>query len=138
MENREKCSITAKLKTFLQIGKSVRSVKTPDIFTSIIPMYYLSKFTGLAPFSLTYTHDKQSRVRVALRTSVPAVLYTVLLIIVITAAQCFVLKFYRNVTHPFGNEKTKQVIVLESVVSGITCITSLANSLKKFGKKWIH
>ena len=48
-----------------------------DIFDSIIPMYYMSKLMGLAPLSLAYTHDKEDRVAVTLKTSVTAVLYTV-------------------------------------------------------------
>ena len=62
------------MKKFLQMAKGVRSVKKTDIFDSIIPMYYLSKLMGLAPISLAYTHDKQDRVAVTLKTSVPAVL----------------------------------------------------------------
>ena len=77
------------------MGKGVKSVKKTGIFDSIIPMYYLSNLMGLAPLSLAYTHDIQGRVGVTLETSVPAVLYTVLLITGIAAAQCFVLKFYR-------------------------------------------
>jgi len=115
--------------------KGVRSVKKSDIFASIIPMYYLSKLMGLAPLSLAYTHDKQGRHAVTLKTSVPAVLYTVLLIIGIAAAQCFVLTIIRFYTLPFGTEKTKQVLVSEFVVIGISCITSLAIGLTRIRKE---
>jgi len=117
------------------MGKGVRSVKKADIFASIIPIYYLSKCTGLAPLSLAYTHDKQGRDMVTLKTSVPAVLYTVLLIIGIAAAQFFVLTFYRFDTLPFGTKETKQVIVSEFVLRGITCFTSLATSLTRIRKE---
>ena len=76
------------------------------------------------------THDKQNRVGVTLTTSVPAVLYTVLLIIGIATAQCFVLRFYRFDTLPFGIKK-KLVYLSEFVLCGITGVTSLDSSLKK-------
>ena len=101
---------TAKMKKFLQMGKGVRIVKKSDILTRIIPMYYLSKYTGLAPLLLAYTHYKQGRVGVTLKTSVPAVLYTGLLITGIAAAQFFALKFFRYDTLNFGTEQTKQVL----------------------------
>ena len=123
------------MKKFLQKGKGVRSVKKSDIFSSIIPMYYLSKLTGLAPLSLAYTHDKQCRDGITLKTSVPAVLYTVLLIIGIAATQIFVLTFYRFDTLPFGTEKTKQVEVSQFVLRGITGVTSLSISLKRIRKE---
>ena len=122
------------MKKFLQIGKGVRSVKTPDIFASIIPIYYLSKCTGLAPLSLVYTHDKQGRDGVTLKTSVPAMLYTVLLIIGIAAAQCFGLRAYTVDSLPFGTKEIKQVLVSEFVLRGITIITSLAASLTRIRK----
>jgi len=122
------------MKSFLEIGKGVRSVKKPDIFSSIIPMYYFSKLMGLAPLSLAYTHDKQGRDVVTLKTSVPAVLYTVLWITGIAAAELFVLTFARFYTLPFGTEQTKQVLTSEFVVSGITCVTSLATSLTRIRK----
>ena len=46
------------MKNILQIGKGERSVKKIDIFDSVIPIYYLSKFAGLAPLSRAYIHDK--------------------------------------------------------------------------------
>ena len=98
-------------------------------------MYYLSKLMGLAPMSLAYTHDKQVRVAVTLKTSVPLVLYTVLLIIGIAAALCFVLMFYRFDTLPFGTEQTNQVLVSEFVVSGITCVVSLSIGLTRIRKE---
>jgi len=123
------------MKKFLQMDKGVRSVKKTDIFDRIIPMYYLSKCTGLAPLSLAYTRDKQGRVGVTLKTSVPAVLYTVLWITGIAAVLCFVLKFYRFDTLPFGNTETKQVLVSEFVLRGITSFTCLATSLTRIRKK---
>ena len=123
------------MKKILQIGKAERSVKKTDIFDSVIPIYYLSKFTGLAPLSLAYIHDKEGRARVTLKTSVPAVLYTVLLITGIVAAQCFVLTFVRYYTIPFGNIETKQVQISEFVLRGITSSTSLAISLTRIRKE---
>ena len=80
-------------------------------------MYYMSKLMGLAPLSLAYTHDKQSRVAVTLKTSVPAVLYTGLLITWIATDKCFVLTIYRFVTLPFRNTETKQVEVSEFFIA---------------------
>jgi len=130
-----KLFFTAKMKKFLQMGKGARSVKKTDIFDSIIPMYYLSKYTGLAPVSLAYTHDKQARVGVTLKTSVPAVLYTVLWITGIAAAQCYVLMFYRFDKLSYGTEQTKQVLVVEFAISGITCVTSLVIGLTRIRKE---
>ena len=115
--------------------KCVRRVKKTDIVDSIIPLHYLSKFTGLAPVSLAYTHDKQGRVRVNLKTSVPAVLYTVLLITGIAAALCFVLTFVRYYTIPFGTEQTKHILIVETVANGIACITNLAIGLTRIRKE---
>jgi hypothetical protein len=74
-------------------------------------------------------------VAVTLETSVSAVLYTVLLITGIEAAQCFVLTFYRFDTLPFGTEQTKQLQVSEFVLRGITSFKSLATSLKRTRKE---
>jgi len=98
-------------------------------------MYYLSKLMGLAPLTPAYTHDKQCRDGITLKTSVPAVLYTVLLIIGIAAAQCFVLTFFRFDTLNWGTEKTKQLQVSEFVENGISCFTCLAIGLTRILKE---
>jgi hypothetical protein len=51
----QRCSIMVQQEKFLQMGKSVRNVEISDIYTNIIPIYYLSKVTGLAPLSLADT-----------------------------------------------------------------------------------
>jgi hypothetical protein len=117
------------------MGKSVRIVKKPDIFVSIIPIYYLSKFTGLAPFSLSYCHDKKGKVEVTVKTLIPAVLYTVLLITVVTAAQCFVLTIYRFVDLPCGTEEKNQVLVLVFALRVISCVTCLVTALTRIRKE---
>jgi hypothetical protein len=114
--------------------KGVRSVKKTDIFDSIILIFYLSKYTGLAPLSLAYTHDKQGRVGVTLKTSLPAVLYTVLLITGIAAVLCFVLTTFRYDTYNFGTKESKQLQVSAFVVSGISCVTSLFIGLTRIRK----
>jgi hypothetical protein len=113
------------------MDKSARSAKKADIFASIIPIYYLSKVTGLAPLSLAYSPDKQGRVQVTLKTSVPAVLYTVLLITGVIAAECFVLTFCRSVKLPFGTEETTQILLSVFVLRGITCVTSLVTAVTR-------
>jgi hypothetical protein len=115
--------------------KNVRNVKNSDIYTNIIPIYYLSKVTGLAPFSLAYTHDKHSRVGASLKTSVLGVLYTVLMIMWIIGAQCFRLISYVTDTGTFVTEGTKYVVILEFIICGITSITSLAMCLIKIRKE---
>jgi hypothetical protein len=85
--------------------------------------------------SLAYTSDKQDRDGVTLKTSVPAVLYTVLYIIGIAAAQFFVLTFYRFDTLPFGTKETKQVVDSVFVLCGITGVTSLATALTRIRRE---
>jgi hypothetical protein len=117
------------------MGNTVRSVRKPDIFASIIPIYYLSKFTGLAPLSMVYSPDKQGRVQVTLKTSVPAVLYTVLLLTWITAVHLFVLTFYRFDTLRIGTKETKHVLVSAFVLREITCVTCLISALTRVRKE---
>jgi hypothetical protein len=112
----------------------VRNVKNSDIYSNIIPISYLSKVTGLAPLSLAYTHDKHSRVGASLNTSVPGVLYTVLMIIGIIGGQCFAVILYATDTGTSGIEVKKYVVISEFVISGITSITSLAISLIRIRK----
>jgi hypothetical protein len=120
---------------FLQMGKSVRNVKNSDIYTSIIPIYYLSKVTGLAAFSLAYNHDKHSRVGASLKTSVPGILYTVLMIMFVIGMQCSSLMLYGINALTFGSGGTKYVLVSEFVLSGITSVTSLAIGLVRIRKE---
>jgi hypothetical protein len=117
------------------MGKIVRNVKKPDIYSSIIPIYYLSKLTGLASLSLASTYDKQNRVGVTLKTSVCGVAYTVILIMGIIGGLCSVVTFYRSSTVPFGSEGSKHVLVSESLVNGIACISSLAVFLTRIRKE---
>jgi hypothetical protein len=112
---------------------SVRSVKKPDIFSSIIPIYYLSKFTGLAPLSLTYTYDEQGRVEVTLKTSIFGILHTVLTIMGITGAQCCVLYFSDKL--PIQGERKKKVVNLELLINRIAGVTVLAMSLIRIRKQ---
>ena len=114
------------------MNKSARSVKKPDIFSSIIPIYYLSKFTGLAPLSLTYTHDEQGKVGVTLKTSVFGVLHTVLTIMGIIGAQGYVL--YSN-EHPKEGDRIKKIFILEFLINGIAGVTCLAMSLIRIRKQ---
>jgi hypothetical protein len=122
------------MKRFLEMGKGARGVKKPEIFSSIIPMFYLSKLVGLAPLSLAYTNNKQGRDGVTLKTSVPAVLYTVLWIIGIAAAYLFILTFVSFNTLLFWTARTKTVLVSKLVVSGITCVASLSIGLTRIRK----
>jgi hypothetical protein len=96
-------------------------------------VFYLSKFTGLAPLSLIYTHDKQTRVGVNLKTSVLAVLHTVLTILGIIGAQCYVLCYF-NQFHNEGQRK-KNVLLLEFLTDGIAGVTILAMSVTRIRKE---
>ena len=109
-----KLFITVKMKKFLQMCKCVRRVKKTDIVDSIIPLHYLSKFTGLAPLSLAYTHDKQGRVRVTLKTSVPAVLYTVLWYSLMTDTEQLQLIFTTDPLH-----RSQRIINISQHMIGI-------------------
>ena len=122
-----------KVARFLRMNKSVGSVKKPDIFSHIIPIYYLSKFTGLAPLSLAYTHDEQGRVEVTLKTSVFGILHTVLTIMGIIGAQCCVLFFSDKL--PFQGERKKKVVKLEYLINGISGVTCLVMSLIRIRKQ---
>ena len=72
------------MKKLLKMSKSVKNVKKADIFSNIIPIYYLSKFTGLAPLSLAYTHDQQRSDTVKMKTSKFGVSCNLLMFIWIT------------------------------------------------------
>ena len=121
------------MEKFLQMGKSVRNVKEPDIYSNIIPIYYLSKFTGLAPLSLVYTHDEQRRVRVTMKTSILGVLHTVLTIMGLIGAQCFALCYFSQF-HSEG-ERKKNVAGVEFLMNGIAGVTILAMSLIRIRKE---
>ena len=118
---------------FLRMNKSVKSVKKPDIFSHIIPIYYLSKFTGLAPLSLAYTHSEQGRVGVALKTSVFGILHTVLTIMMIIGAQCCVLYFSDEI--PINGERKNKVVNLEFLINGVAGVTGLVMSLIRIRKQ---
>jgi hypothetical protein len=115
------------------MNKSVRSVKKPDIFSHIIPIYYLSKFTGLAPLSLAYTQDELGRVEVTLKTSVFGILHTVLTIMGIIGAQCCVLYFSDKLS--IQGERKKNVVNIEYLINGFSGITCLAMSLIRIRKQ---
>jgi len=115
------------------MNKSVKSVKKPDIFSHIIPIYYLSKFTGLAPLSLAYTHSEQGRVGVALKTSVFGILHTVLTIMMIIGAQCCVLYFSDEI--PINGERKNKVVNLEFLINGVAGVTGLVMSLIRIRKQ---
>ena len=115
------------------MNKSERSVKKPDIFSHIIPIYYLSKIIGLAPLSLAYTHDTQGRVKVKLKTSVFGILHTVLTIMGIIGAQCCVLYFSDKLL--IKDERKKKVVNLEFLIDGIAGVAGLALSLIRIRKQ---
>jgi hypothetical protein len=115
------------------MNKSVIGVKKPDIFSNIIPIYYLSKFTGLAPLSLAYTHDEQGRVGVTLKTSVFGILHTVLAMMGIIGAQCCVLYFSNELLTK--GERKKKVVTLEFLINGVAGVTALSMSLIRIRKQ---
>jgi gustatory receptor len=117
---------------FFSMETSVRNLKKIDIYSIIIPIYYLSKCAGLAPVSLTYTRDKGMRIRTTLETSTLGIIYTVLLLMVITGAQSCVLIFHHRL--PFKVERI-HLHVTEVLIMGIASVTSLAISLTRLRKE---
>jgi hypothetical protein len=71
----------------------------------------------------------------SLKTSVPGILYTVLMIMFVIGMQCSSLMFYGFNALSFGNGGTKYVFVSEFVLSGITSVTSLAIGLVRIRKE---
>jgi hypothetical protein len=114
------------------MDKGARNVKKSDVYTNIISIYYLSKVMGLAPLSLTYTHDKASRVTVTLKTSIFGVLYNLFLIIWIIGAQCYDLA---STEFPDTEGRTKKVMVFESVIYRLSGVTNLAMSVTRIRKE---
>ena len=86
--------------------KRVKTFKKVYIFSNIIPIYYLSKCTGLAPLSLAYTHDQQRSDTVKMKTSKFGVLCNLFMLMWITGDQCYV--FLINHVN-FAGEKTNIV-----------------------------
>jgi hypothetical protein len=114
------------------MDKSVRNFKKLDIYSDIIPVYYLSKCVGLAPVSLTHIRDKGMRVRVSLKTSILGVTYTVFLLMLITGAQSLVIKFHHRL--PFKVERI-HLHVLQILIMGIASVTNLTISLTRIRKE---
>ena len=110
----------------------VKNVKKVDIFSNIIPIYYLSKFTGLSPLSLAYTYDQQRRDTVTMKTSIFGVLCNVLMLMWITGDQ-----FYMFLTNhkSSASEKTNYIMELESVTDIICAVSSLIMSLIRIRKE---
>jgi hypothetical protein len=109
----------------------VKHVKEHNIYSNIIPIYYLSKLTGLAPLSLAYTRDKDMRIHVRLRSSVFAMFYGVFLVLVIIAGQCCVFIF--NYRLP-GKSETKILYLSGLLIIGASSVTSLVLWLTKLRK----
>ena len=110
----------------------VKTVKKADIFSNIIPIYYLSKFTGLCPLSLVYTHDQQRRDTITMKTSIFGVLCNVLMLMWITGELCYgLLTNHIN----FADEKTNYVMEFESVIHIISAVSSLIMSLIRIRKE---
>jgi hypothetical protein len=117
---------------FLTMNKRVRNFKKLDIYSDIIPVYYLSKCAGLAPVSLIHNRDRAMRVRVNLKTSKLGITYTVFLLIVIAGAQSCVITFHHSL--PFKVERI-HLHVLQSFIMGIASVTSLIISLRRIRKE---
>jgi hypothetical protein len=117
------------------MDKGARNVKKPDIYSNMIPIYYLSKVTGLAPLSPAYTPDKHSRVGARLKILLPGVLYTVLMIMGIIEGQCVALILYATDTRTNVTEGTKYVFLSQLIIREITSVTSLAIGLTRIRKQ---
>jgi hypothetical protein len=124
--------IFEELKKFLKMSKMVKTIRKPDIFSNVIPIYYLSKFTGLSPLSLTYPHDQQKSDTVKMKTSIFGVLCNLFVLMWITGDQCYMLLTnHMN----FTGEKTNYVMDFESVIYTIRAVSSLIMSLTRIRKE---
>jgi hypothetical protein len=112
------------------MDKSVKNVKEPNIYF-IIPIYYLSKLTGLATLSLAYTRDKDMRLYISLKSSAYGILYAVLLIMAIIAGQICVLIFSYDFKVAV---ETKSLYLSELFLRGVSSVTSLVVCLTKVRK----
>jgi hypothetical protein len=110
----------------------VKIDKKADVFSHIIPLHYVSKFTGLSPLSLAYTHDQERSDTVKMKTSVFGVLCNVFMLMWITGDQCYMLLInHMN----FADEKTNYVMDFESVIYTISAVSSLIMSLIRIRKE---
>jgi len=112
--------------------KKVKTLKKADIFSNIIPIYYLSKFTGLFPLSLAYSQHQQRRGTVKMKTSKFGVLCSMFMLMWITGDQCY--EFITNHIN-FQGEKKNYVMDLESVIYTISAVSSLIMSLIRIRKE---
>jgi len=110
----------------------VKTLKKADIFSNIIPIYYLSKFTGLFPLSLAYSQHQQRRGTVKMKTSKFGVLCSMFMLMWITGDQCY--EFITNHIN-FQGEKKNYVMDLESVIYIISAVSSLIMSLIRIRKE---
>jgi len=126
------CSVFEELKKFLNMSTIVKIVKKVGISSNIIPIYYLSKFTGLSPLSMAYSHDQQRSDTVTMKTSIFGVLCNVLMLMSITGDQ-----FYIHLTNhkSSASEKTNYVMELEIVTDIICAVSSLIMSLIRILKE---
>jgi len=85
------CSVFEELKKFLNMSTRVKNVKKTDIFSNMIPIYYLSKLTVLPPLSLAYTHDQQRSDTRRMKTSLFRVLRNVFMLMWIAGDQLYML-----------------------------------------------
>jgi hypothetical protein len=117
---------------FFTLDKSVRNFKKTDIYSDIIPIYYLSKCAGLAPVSLAYTRDKGMKVRVTLKTSSSGTIYTAFLLMIICAAQSCVFIFHHKL--PFKVERI-HLHLSQVIIMGTASVTSLTITLTRIRKE---
>jgi len=125
-------SVFEEMKKFLKMSTRVKTVKKADIFSSIIPIHYLSKFTGLSPLSLAYTHEQQRSETITMKTSIFGVLCNVFMLMWITGDQCY--DFLTNHMN-FADEKTNYVMEFERVIHIISAVSSLIMSLIRIRKE---
>ena len=126
------CSVFQELKKVLKMSTRAKTVKKADIFSNIIPIYYLSKFTGLSPLSLAYIHDQQRSDTITMKTSIFGVLCNMFMLMWIIGDQLYKLLFnHKN----FAGKKTNYVMEFESVIYIISAVSSLIMSLIRIRKE---
>jgi hypothetical protein len=120
------------MEKFFKMSKRVKTVKKSNIFSNIIPIHYLSKFTGLSPLSLAYSHEQQTSDTVKMKTSIFGVLCNLFMLMWITGDQCYML-LIKNTN--FAGEKTNYIVNFESVIYTISAVSNLITSLIRIRKE---
>jgi hypothetical protein len=127
---------------FLSKDKTGKNVKRLNIYSNIIPIYYLSKIVGLAPLSAVCAGEKETGVYIGLSSSVLGILYTVLFAMLLTGAYVCILvfNFKSSVRSESGKVYTSEVTmqVIFSIIILAVSTTKIRKEINKLLKRvWV-